>query len=59
MLVGVEDFGEALQTQVVIPRPGKALVLPVQHLQAHVMSADEVAAPLLNAYEIVAVVVRT
>ncbi len=56
MLVGVESLGEALQTQVVVPRSGKALVLPVQLLKAHVLIADDVAAPLLDANVIVAVV---
>ena len=56
MLVGIEGFGESLQAQIVVPRFGEAFVLFVQHLKAHVVIANDVAAPLLHANVIVAVV---
>jgi|GEM_PF-6650963 len=54
--VGVEDFREPLQAQVVVPRPGEADVLLVQLNQMHIVVAYDVAAPLLDAEIIVAVV---
>ena len=55
--LGSKASRKPCETQVVVPRLGKAFVLPVQLLMAHVLSADDVAAPLLDANEIVAVVV--
>jgi hypothetical protein len=54
MLARVEDLGEALQTQVAVPRLGKADVLLVQPHQMHLAVADDVAAPLLDGNIIVA-----
>jgi hypothetical protein len=51
--VGVEDFREPLQAQIVIPRPCEADVLLVQLNQMHVMIAHDIAAPLLGGNVIV------
>ena len=48
-----EGVGEALQTQVVVPRCGKAFVLFVQVGEEHVVIANDGAAPLLDGNVIV------
>jgi hypothetical protein len=45
--VPLEGFGEALQTQVVVPLPGELLVLVVQAGKVNVVAALDGAAPLL------------
>ena len=57
MLLRVKGFGVALQRQLVVPRPGETPVLLMQLDQVHEVVADDVAAPLLDAYVIIAVVV--
>ena len=56
LALGLEGLGEALQTQVVVPYFGKALVLLVKLGKLHVVAANHVAAPLFHAYVVVAVV---
>jgi hypothetical protein len=51
-----EGFGEALQTQVVVPLFGKSFVLVVQAGELHVVVAHDGAAPLLRPEVVVAVV---
>jgi hypothetical protein len=46
-LLPLEGFGEALQTQVVVPLPGELLVLLVQAGKVNVVAALDGAAPLL------------
>src|SRR5271170_6048124 len=47
-LLALEGFGEALQTQVVVPLPGELLVLLVQAGKVNVVAALDGAAPLLD-----------
>jgi hypothetical protein len=46
-LLPLEGFGEALQTQIVVPLVGELLVLLVQAGKVNVMAALDGAAPLL------------
>ena len=52
----LEGFGEALQSQVVVPHLGEAFMLLVQADKVNVLVAGDGAAPLLHANVIVAVV---
>ena len=49
MPVCIEGLREALQTQVVVPRHRKSFMLFVKHLETDVVTADDVAALLLDA----------
>jgi site-specific recombinase XerD len=52
----LEGFGEALQSQIVVPHLGESFVLLVQADEVNVVVADNRAAPLLHANVIVAVI---
>jgi hypothetical protein len=52
----LEGFGEALQTQVVVPHLGESLMLLVQADEMNVVVAHNGAAPLLHAYIVVSVI---
>ena len=58
LLLLLEDFGEALQSQVVVPHLGESLVLLVQADEINVVVADDGAAPLLDADIVVSVIER-
>jgi hypothetical protein len=49
-----EGFYKALQSQVVVPYLGETLVLLVKRNQMHVVVADDIAAPLLDAHVVIA-----
>jgi len=53
-LLPLEGFGEALQTQVLVPQLGESLMLLVQLEKVHIVVADDGAAALLSAGVIVA-----
>jgi hypothetical protein len=53
-LLPLEGFKKALQTQVVVPRLGKAFVLLVKLNKVHVVAAYDVATPLFDGNVIVA-----
>jgi len=55
-LLLLKGFGEALQSQVVVPHFGESLVLLVQADEVNVVVADDIAAPLLHAYIVVPVI---
>ena len=55
-LLLLEGFGEALQSQVVVPHLGESLMLLVQADEVNVVVADDIAAPLLHAYIVVPVI---
>src|SRR5579859_5797224 len=57
-LLSLEGFQKALQTQIVVPRPGKADVLFMQGDQMDIMAAHKSAAPLLDGNVVVAPVPR-
>jgi hypothetical protein len=59
VLVRVEDFSEALQAQLVVPRLSKTDMLRMQVNEANVVIADDVAAPLLDGNVMVAPVPRS
>ena len=52
----LKGFGEALQSQVVVPHLGESLMLLVQADEVNVVVADDGAAPLLHAYIVVPVI---
>ena len=54
-LLLLKGFGEALQSQVVVPHFGESLVLLVQADEVDIVAALNRAAPLLYAYIVVAV----
>jgi hypothetical protein len=56
LLVLLEGFGEALQSQIVVPHLGESLVLLVQADEVNVVAVVNRAAPLLHAYIVVAVI---
>jgi hypothetical protein len=56
LLLLLEAFGEALQSQIVVPHLGESLVLLVQADEINVVVAYDRAAPLLYAYIIVSVI---
>ena len=55
-LLLLEGFGEALQSQVVVPHLGESLVLLVQAGEVNVVVADNGAAPLLYTHIVVSVI---
>src|ERR1700679_1967115 len=57
-LLLLEGFGEALQSQVVVPPLGESLVLLVKADEVNVVIANDGAAPLLHANVVVAVIKR-
>jgi hypothetical protein len=57
-LLPLEGFGEALQTQVVVPLPGELLVLLVQAGKVNVVAALDSAAPLLDSEIVITEVER-
>ena len=56
LLLLLQGFGEALQSQVVVPHLGESLILLVQADKVNVVVADDIAAPLLHAYIVVPVI---
>src|SRR5665213_3147335 len=52
----LKGFGEALQSQVVVPHLGESLMLLVQADEVNVVVEDDIAAPLLHAYIVVPVI---
>jgi hypothetical protein len=52
----LEGLGKALQSKVVIPQLGEALLLLVKRDKMHIVRADNVATPLLNSGVVVPVI---